>query len=250
MKSLGVIPARFSSTRLPGKPLAEIGDKAMVKWVYDAAIKSKLDSVVVATESDEVFNYCVENGMSAVMTSDDCQTGTERVVQVSKMSQYKDFDVYVNIQGDEPLIQPTDINDLLVSMEPWSKIHGENIVGTLITKISEDEALERSCVKALMKKHNSQILMFTRSVIYDYSEAEIENIRKHIGIYAFTQKSLKNISKLTNKTNNEIAESLEQLRWMDAGVKIIGEFTNSVLISIDTWDDLDKIKKYVNRQGN
>ena len=250
MKSLGIIPARYASTRLSGKPLAPIGNKAMVKWVYDAAVASKLDHVVVATESQSIIDYCLENNMNVVMTSENCQTGTERVVQISKMPEYADFDIYVNIQGDEPLIQPQDINDLLVSMEPWVKIHGQNIVGTMITKLDKEEALERSTVKALLKKNNSQILMFTRSVIYSYDEQEIENVRKHIGIYAFTGKSLKNISKLKDKTNNEIAESLEQLRWMDSGIKLIGEFTNTKLISVDTWDDLDKIKRYVSRQSN
>jgi 3-deoxy-manno-octulosonate cytidylyltransferase (CMP-KDO synthetase) len=247
MKSLGVIPARYASTRLSGKPLAPIGNKAMVKWVYDAAIKSNLDDVVVATESQTIIDYCTENGIKAVMTSNDCQTGTERIVQVSEMSEYQNFDVYVNIQGDEPLIQPQDINDLLVSVGPWLKIHGDNIVGTLITKIDPEEALERSCVKAMLKKNNSQILMFTRSVVYDYDEREVENIRKHIGVYVFTNKSLRNISKLKDRTNNEIAESLEQLRWMDNGIKLIGEFTNTKLISVDTWDDLDKIRKYVKK---
>jgi 3-deoxy-manno-octulosonate cytidylyltransferase (CMP-KDO synthetase) len=245
MKSLGIIPARYSSTRLPAKPLAQIGEKAMVKWVYDAAIASNLDKAVVATDNQIIADYCVEHGISVVMTPEDCQTGTERVIQVANIPEYKTYDVYVNIQGDEPLIQPGDINDLLVSMQPWLKTYGENIVGTLVTNLDKHEALERSSVKALFRNSSSQISMFTRSAIYDYDQLVIENIRKHIGIYAFTNKSLQNISKLKDRTDNEIAESLEQLRWMDSGIKLIGEFTNTKLVSVDTWDDLNKVKKHV-----
>ena len=245
MKTIGIIPARYASTRLSGKPLASIGNKAMVKWVYDAAMASELDHVVVATESQAIVDYCVENKMAVVMTSRDCQTGTERIVQVSEMPEYSNYGVYVNIQGDEPLIQPDDINKLLVSMKEWIKIHGENITGTLVTEIDAEEALERSCVKAFIRNNSQQILMFTRSAIYDYSEQYLENARKHIGIYAFTNNSLKNISKLRDRTDNEIAESLEQLRWLDNGIKLIGEFTNTKLISVDTWNDLEKIRKHV-----
>ena len=245
MKSLGVIPARFSSTRLPGKPLAEIGDKAMVKWVYDAAIKSKLDSVVVATESDEVFNYCVENSMSAVMTSDDCQTGTERVVQVSKMSQYKDFDVYVNIQGDEPFLDPLQIDGLAAICD------GETEIATQMIVCTDSSVLfDMGEVKIVLNEKN-EALYFSRSVIphiKNKPQEEWHNFHtyhRHVGMYAYRQDILKEICQLA-PSSLEVAESLEQLRWLQNGYTIRCAPTSFESHCIDTPEDIQKVLRLMN----
>lgn len=252
MKILAVIPARYSSTRFPGKPLSMIGDKAMVQWVYDAAIKALSEhdgKVIVATEDIKIYDYCKSAGMNVAMTSVDHVTGTERLMEVASLED-SEYDIYLNIQGDEPLINPVDIKDLIVSVKPWIKIHGEKIVGTLLAILDKEEAGSRDCVKAFTKKNNSQIVLFTRSVFHDYDVSEVEGFRKHVGIYLFTKKSLENICELKDRTKNETIENLEQLRWMDSGIKLIGSFIHNKPISVDTPEDLQKVVDYVNRQAN
>jgi 3-deoxy-manno-octulosonate cytidylyltransferase (CMP-KDO synthetase) len=251
MKIVCVIPARWSSSRLPGKPLKEIGGLPMIEWVYNAVWTALEEEhqLVVATDDNRILDYCQSRGMNAVMTSSEHATGTERVVEVSKMPEYKNADIYINVQGDEPLLKSADIKGMIISLEHWEKIHGQNIVGTLLANLHKDEACDRNCVKAAVKRNNSQIIMFTRSCLYDYETQDADIFRRHVGIYAFTKNSLKNISKLKNKTNNEVSENLEQMRWMDHGIKLIGSYTNNHLISVDTDKDLLKVNQYVEEQN-
>jgi 3-deoxy-manno-octulosonate cytidylyltransferase (CMP-KDO synthetase) len=253
MKILGIIPARWSSTRLPGKPLALISDIPMIEWVYAAACDAGLSGencVVVATDDLKIYNHCQNYGIKVVMTSSEHVSGTDRLIEVVNRPEFKDYDVYINIQGDEPLLQGQHIKNLIESMGPWSKVHGENIVGTILTQIDKDDAKSSSSVKAFIKQNNSQIIMFTRSPLYDYGNNDIANFKKHVGIYAFTKKSLLNISVLTDKTQNELDYNLEQLRWMDNGIKLIGLYIADKLISVDTKSDLKKVNNYVKKQIN
>lgn len=251
MKIVCVIPARWSSSRLPGKPLEKIDGLPMIEWVYNAVWTSIEENhqVVVATDDHRIFDYCKSRGMNVVMTSGEHLTGTERVIEVSQMPEYKNADIYINVQGDEPLLKSSDIKGIMIGLENWEKIHGQNIVGTLLANLYREDAMDRNCVKAVVKRNNSQIIMFTRSGLYDYDAQDADIFRRHVGIYAFTKKSLKNISRLKNKTKNENAESLEQIRWMDHGIKLIGSYTNSHLISVDTAADLKKVREYVKKQN-
>lgn len=241
MRTLGVIPARYASTRLPAKPLAKINGKTMIEWVYDAAIQSDLDEVVVATEDIKIYDYCSTVDIRVVMTSPNHVSGTERIIEVTKMEGYDDFDIIVNIQGDEPMITPKDINELINSMKNWQSVY-PNTIGTLVTLIQPHEYTQRSCVKAYQKENTSEIIMFTRSSFYNFELNEVNRFKKHIGIYAFPSKILENISELKDRTTNEIAESLEQLRWLDNGMSIAGVFTSNQTISIDTPEDLERVR--------
>ncbi len=246
MKSLGIIPARFASTRLPAKPLAMINGKTMIEWVYDAARKSNLDAVVVATDHYDIYTLCRDKGINVSLTSDQHVSGTDRVVEVSNKEEYKGYDIYVNIQGDEPMIRPSDINDLVDKMKYWSQYDNDkHLVGTLVAPFMEHELQSRSCVKAFRQYSNSEIIMFTRSVLYNTSlyGPDLSRLKKHMGVYAFPSEILVNISKLKDRTSNEITESLEQLRWMDNGIHIAGVEVSNQTISIDTPEDLERVRQ-------
>jgi 3-deoxy-manno-octulosonate cytidylyltransferase (CMP-KDO synthetase) len=246
MKVLGIIPARFASTRLPAKPLADINGKTMIQWVWEATKNSKLDAVVVATDHYDIYTHCRDKGINVTLTSDGHVSGTDRVVEVSRKPEYAGYDIYVNIQGDEPMIKSDDINDLVDTMKAWSEYEDDkNLVGTLVAPFMEHELQSRSCVKAFRRYNNTEILMFTRSVFYHSSPIgpDTGRFNKHMGVYAFPKHILETISELKDRTINEIAESLEQLRWMDNGIHIAGVNTSNKTISIDTPEDLERVRQ-------
>jgi len=246
MKTLGIIPARFASTRLPAKPLAWINGKTMIEWVYDAARESNLDAVVVATDHYDIYTLCRNNSMNVSLTSDTHVSGTDRVIEVANKDEYKGYDIIVNIQGDEPMIRSKDINDLIDKMKYWAQYDKDkDLVGTLVAPFMEHELQSRSCVKAFRQYSTNEIIMFTRSVLYNTSRygPDLSRLKKHMGIYAFPSHILGNISELKDRTTNEIAESLEQLRWMDNGIRIAGVEVSNQTISIDTPEDLERVRQ-------
>tara|TARA_Y100000389_G_scaffold204996_1_gene261766 strand:+ start:773 stop:1471 length:699 start_codon:yes stop_codon:yes gene_type:complete len=227
MKSLIIIPARYNSSRFPGKPLADINGKTMIERVYSACLQSSADDVVVATENEEIYNEVTRYG-KAVYTSADCQTGTERVIEAFENISGNDYDIIVNIQGDEPFILPEDIDSLISNANQYGDI------STLVTSLNESESTDRNVVKCISDYTNA--CMFTRSPLYRPSKI----VYKHIGTYAFRRESLEKIKSLNLKTTNEVAESLEQLRWLDNGININIRYTPNSSISIDTPEDLQK----------
>jgi 3-deoxy-manno-octulosonate cytidylyltransferase (CMP-KDO synthetase) len=238
MKSLGIIPARYGSTRLPGKPLELIKGKPMIYHVWNSATQSKLDKIVVATDNSKIYNYCKSQEIEVVMTSENHNSGTDRIIEVMQMSEYYDYDVYVNIQGDEPMILSSDINKLIDTLYTESS----NEISTLVTDLKSHELSERSCVKAFCQNtHGGLIYMFTRSVFYCKNIDVIQQFKKHIGIYAFQRNVLLRIQTIKTQTQNEIAENLEQLRWLDSGLNVVGIYTSNQTISIDTIEDLNLI---------
>lgn len=230
MKVTVVIPARFKSTRLPGKPLAIIGDKPMIQHTWERACKSNADEVIIATDSHLIYEVATGFGAKVKLTME-CETGTERVIQVSKII---DSDIIINVQGDEPFINPLDI-DLVIELVKSNP----NSVATLRTDLIENESTDPNAVKILT--NNGVAVMFTRSSVYD----QIDFIYKHIGIYGYSVKTLNKISKLT-PTQNSINNSLEQLTWMDNGIQIVSEFTEYKSFGIDTQEDLDRANKIIN----
>lgn len=232
MKSLIVIPARYASTRFPGKPLVDMKGKTMIQRVYEQCLKSKADRVIVATDSSLIFDAVVKFGGTACMTKD-CESGTERVYETALDM---DYDIIVNVQGDEPFINPDDINMVIngVKKTPTK-------VMTLVTKLIDDERLDRNVVKCLSKGFHP--FMFTRSSVYlpHYPSG----IHKHIGIYGFSYDTLETISKLTAKTPNEVADNLEQLRWLDNGINFRINYTGNRSIGIDTQKDMDDALKLI-----
>lgn len=229
MKSVIIIPARLDSTRLPGKPLADINGKPMIQWVYEACKKSDVEDVFVTTDSVKVYDNVIQFGGSAIMTGV-CKTGTERVIEaVDKL--LSEYEFIINVQGDEPTINPNDINAILrlLKKEPQS-------VATLVSKISEEERSDRNVVKAFTQGH--QIVMFTRSPLYSDSPYFF----RHLGTYGFSNVTLNKIKQLTSESKNEKAESLEQLRWADSNISFTCSITESSFKGIDTPDDLIKVR--------
>lgn len=239
----GVIPARFGSTRFPGKPLVDIHGKSMIQRVYEQCLQAKLLSkVVVATDDDRIMNHVKEFGGEVWMTSPQHQSGTDRCAEV--MAQHEDAkcDVVINIQGDEPYIHPEQI-DLLCS----EFNEADTTIGTLVKKITDPtELFNHNNVKVILNK-DMQAIYFSRSPIpYNRNFPEQEWLKhstyyKHIGIYGYKVSVLKELAAL-EKTNLEITESLEQLRWIENGYRIKAAVTSLESISIDTPDDLLKIR--------
>ena len=234
MKSLGIIPARFASTRFPGKPLVDIKGKTMIQRVYEQALLSKLDKVVVATDDERIAAEVTRFGGEFVMTASTHQSGTDRCAEVAQiLSGYK---VIVNIQGDEPFIDPTQIN---LICDCFTDEHVQ--LATLIKEIhSEDELLNPNQPKVVIGQQQ-QALYFSRHPIpYLRNPSQFHQFYKHIGIYGYKASILLEITKLP-PSSLELAESLEQLRWIENGYQIQTKLTDIETIAIDSPSDLLKI---------
>lgn len=242
MGILGIIPARFASTRFPGKPLTVINGKTMIRRVYEQASASKkLSKVVVATDDERIANEVKSFGGEVVMTSDQHRSGTDRCAEtVSKVA--GDWTAVINIQGDEPFIQPEQI-DLLASLFAEADVK----IGTLVKKLSDPSDLDNPNTMKVVLDTKNNGMYFSRSCIpfvrgIDKSEWLNANFfYKHIGIYGYRTEVLMAITKLS-PGKLEVAESLEQLRWLENGYQIRTAFTELETISIDVPSDLDKLK--------
>jgi len=246
MKILGVIPARYASTRFPAKPLADIDGKSMIQRVYLQALKSKkLSDVVVATDHKEIFDHVKSFQGAVVMTSEFHISGTDRCFEA--LTKHSDsFDYVINIQGDEPFIAPEQI-DLLASL-----LDGNTQLATLAKKIdAEDQLFNPNVVKVIFNK-NQEAIYFSRSTIpylrnFDQAKwLQTGTIYKHIGMYAYRTDVLEKITQLEASTL-ERAESLEQLRWLENGFPIKVAETKIETIGIDTPEDLSKAVEYLKK---
>lgn len=245
MNIIGIIPARFASTRFPGKPLVDIGGKSMIKRVYEQAKKcSELSNVIVATEDEKIFSHVKSFGGEVMMTSPNHISGTERCAEVAENIQEK-ADVIFNIQGDEPFIQPEQLSLLAKCF------HDEKTrIATLAKKITDAESLFNPNVPKVILNSKSEAIYFSRAALPFYrgaNEAEWtlkHQYYKHIGIYAYRTETLKELAKL-QQTPLEKAESLEQLRWLENGFSIKVALTEYETISIDVPEDLEKVKQFL-----
>lgn len=239
MKILGIIPARYASTRFPAKPLADIAGKTMIEWVYSQAKKSsKLDKVIVATDNKLIYDHVKEKGGEVCMTSENHVSGTDRCAEALSLSK-GEFDYVINIQGDEPFIDPRQI-DLLASL-----LDGKVELATLIKKISDPDALHNSNVVKVITNNHQEAIYFSRSPLPYLRNVEIKNwlshyeYFKHIGMYGYRADILEAITQL-KPSSLEKAESLEQLRWIENGYKIKVAETNIESMGIDTPEDLER----------
>ena len=234
MKVIGVIPARYASNRFPGKPLADILGKSMIQRVYEQCEKCELLSdIIVATDDERILNHVIEFGGRAMITSKNHQSGTDRCNEVAQKLN-KNYDVIVNIQGDEPYINPTQIEEIIALFDDE-----KTQIGTLAKQISDINLVtDENSPKALFDSNN-YALNFCRTITKISTEC---TYYKHIGIYAFRANTLKDICKLP-QSKNEMRERLEQLRWLDNGYKIKVGITTFEAISVDTPEDIDKIKR-------
>ncbi|MFI5221272.1 MAG: 3-deoxy-manno-octulosonate cytidylyltransferase [Bacteroidia bacterium] len=240
MNILGIIPARYGSTRFPGKPLTDISGKSMIQRVYEQALKSRsLKKIIVATDDERIAEHVKKFGGDVSMTSSDHQSGTDRCAEVLRKVNGK-FDAVINIQGDEPFINPEQI-DLVASCFENPKTE----IASLIKKIiSEEEIRNPNIVKAI-KNLEGNAIYFSRSPIPYRRNPEVEiTYFKHIGIYGYRSETLLKIIKLP-QSRLELAESLEQLRWIENGFVIHLRETDYESFSVDTPADLKHVEKFL-----
>lgn len=238
MKFLGIIPARYSSTRLEGKPLRIIDGHTMIEWVYKRASKSNLDSLIVATDDERIYKEVINFGGKVIMTSKEHVNGTSRIAEVCK--KMEDFDVIINIQGDEPLIEHEMINSLIKTF----KENKELKMATLKHKLLNKEEIENSNNVKVVCDKNDYAIYFSRAVIPYQRNDENISYFKHIGIYGYKRDFVIEYSKMS-ATPLEKIESLEQLRVLENGYKIKVLETTSTLIGVDTQEDLEQVIKYI-----
>ena len=225
MKTIIIIPARWESTRLPGKPLAMIGDKPMIQHTWERACESKADEVIIATDSQLVFDKATEFGAQVILTPE-CDTGTERVIVTQKI---KNADYIINVQGDEPFINPNDINEVIKILH-----NHPDKVATMTTDLIGNEGKDPNVVKAISNAVGL-VGMFTRSSIYMRTNFTF----KHVGLYGYSAKVLTKIANL-EPTESSIKDSLEQLTWMDNNIPIVAGWTSYKSLGVDTAKDLIK----------
>lgn len=236
-KVLGVIPARFASTRFPGKPMALIQGKPMIQWVVEATLKAKsLSTVLVATDDEKIARAAKDAGAEAVMTDSDLPSGTDRICAAIKG---RDADIVVNIQGDEPLIRAEMLEELIAPMLEAQAPE----MSTLACELSEDELQNPNVVKAL-RDVNGNAIYFSRFPV-PYSRGQAKGnfaCLKHIGLYAYKRDFLEKF-RVTPPSALELGESLEQLRALELGAKIRVVPTRHRSLGVDPPEDLAKIEK-------
>jgi len=243
MKVVGIIPARYASKRFPGKPLVDIAGKTMIQRVYEQTKKS-IDAVYVATDDKRIQEAVLNFGGSVVMTSKKHHSGTDRIaeaIDIINKTEKEPFDIIVNIQGDEPFIYPEQINSVIACFRKK-----RTQIATLAKHIINTEDIFNENKPKVILNHKKEAINFSRSPIpYFRGKKKTEWVTshkyyKHIGLYAYRLDILKKITNLPESAL-EIAESLEQLRWIENGYKIMVEETEFESIGIDTPKDLKRI---------
>ena len=238
MKVIGVIPARYKSTRLEGKPLADIHGKPMIQYVYENARRARtLDSVVVATDDARICDAVRRFGGAVVMTKAEHTCGTERVAEVAANS---DATIVVNVQGDEPLLDPKMIDECVNALRENDGVG----LSTVIKKVGEDAYYNAAVVKVVLDMRG-RALYFSRSLIpYHRNRTDDCAVFEHIGLYAYTKDCLMKLSQLP-PTPLEKIEGLEQLRALENGfaIQTVETSCTGELVSVDTPEDLDRVRQ-------
>ena len=231
MKILGVIPSRYESTRFPGKPLADILGKSMIERVYQQCLKcSALDDIIVATDDKRIYDHVLTFGGKSIMTSKTHQTGTERCNEVAK--KLEEYKIIINIQGDEPLINPVQINEIIALFK-----NRKTQIGTLAKKINKKTIIKDENTPKAIFDNNGNAINFLRKIP---SVSNTTIYYQHIGIYGYRKETLNKICALP-KSKNEIEKRLEQMRWLDNGYNIKIGVTNFQTFSVDIPTDIKKI---------
>jgi 3-deoxy-manno-octulosonate cytidylyltransferase (CMP-KDO synthetase) len=240
MNSVAIIPARIASTRLPRKPLRQILGKPMIQRVYEAARACRgLSDVIIATDSEDILSLCRAQGWKARMTSEECRSGTDRVREVA---QSVSADIYVNVQGDEPLARPEHLDALLSVMKPGVE------VGTVYTPCAAEDVNNPNAVK-IVTALNGRALYFSRATIpFDRDRRGDLRYFKHLGFYAYTPQALDQFCTWP-ESELERSERLEQLRFLDHGVDIYAAETPFDTVGVDTEDDLRRVEQILLSQG-
>ncbi|MFT6850079.1 MAG: 3-deoxy-manno-octulosonate cytidylyltransferase (CMP-KDO synthetase) [Sphingobacteriales bacterium] len=248
MKVLGIIPARFNSSRFPGKPLATIGGKPMILHVIERAAECKeISKIIVATDNHTILDTVIKHGYEAMFTSENHPTGTDRCAEVLGKMEEK-FDVCLNIQGDEPFLNPEQLRSIINCFQ-----NSECQIATLKHKIEENDELFSPDAVKVLTDINSKALYFSRSplpYLRDQNNQDWVTQRdyfRHIGLYGFKVDVLLEVSKI-EESPLEKAEKLEQLRWMENGYSIFVAQSFKPNIAVDTPADLRKAENYYKSQ--
>ena len=259
MSCIAVIPARMQSTRLPGKPLADIGGQPMIVRVAERVTQSKVDRVVVAADDVNVSREVERAGYEVVMTNPNHESGSDRVHEVAALIGLNEADIVVNVQGDEPLIPPQAIDYLLQHTLACQQAHGNQIMATLCEPLAAPENFVDANVVKVVTTNQQQALYFSRAPIPYSRDEEPQHLgptqlseigaKRHVGIYAFTEGSLAKFVGLANTSRLEHIERLEQLRWLEAGLPLY-VFESPVQIpgGVDTPEDLQKVQQLWSQQ--
>lgn len=243
MKFIGIIPARYASTRFPGKPLALLGGRPVIQHVYEKAVTA-LGDAYVATDDKRIYDVVLAFGGKAVMTRNDHKSGTDRIEEACQKIG-TDADVIINIQGDEPFVHPSQLRIIQRLFD-----HPQTQIGTLGKRFESMEAVMNPNSPKIVTDKNGFALYFSRSVI-PFIRGKEQNcwlehfpFLKHLGIYAYRREILHEITQLP-QSSLEIAESLEQLRWLENGYHIRVGLTDIETVGIDTPDDLQKAEEFL-----
>ena len=242
MKIAGIIPARYESSRFPGKPLAPICGKPMIWWVYKQVEKvSEFEEIMVATDSSLIFDKCNELGLKAVMTSSAHQTGTDRLGEVALKS---DADYFVNIQGDEPLIEP----DIIRSVIDYKIKNPDVEIINTMTPLAENEDPAAKNIVLCAAAENGDLLYLSRAAIPCSKKDEKVAYKRHMGLYGMSREALLFYSK-TPRGYLEKIEDIEMFRFMENGwrIKIIEVVSDS--IGVDLPEDVQKVEAIMKKQG-
>jgi 3-deoxy-manno-octulosonate cytidylyltransferase (CMP-KDO synthetase) len=255
-KVVAIIPARWASTRFPGKPLAQIKNKPMIQWVVEQAQKaSRISDVIVATDDDRISSAVTGFGGKAVMTSQDHVSGSDRIAEVASGL---NCDIVVNIQGDEPLIPPENIDQVVACLDKNSAL---NVATLMMAAHTSDEITDPNVVKVVADQ-KGRALYFSRSAIPFHRDEwkdglpesiskvkeEVPQVYKHIGLYAYTRPFLLEFTRMS-PTPLEQLEKLEQLRILEHGYPIQVEITEKISMGVDQVEDLEKIERYLEKQN-
>lgn len=240
MKIIGVIPARYKSTRFPGKPLADICGKPMIWWVYNQVKKAnKINEVYVATDDVRIEEVCKEYSMPYVLTRSDHGTGTERLFEVA---QKVDSDIYICINGDEPLIKPGIIEKII----PTSYDKDDIFVSNLMTIMTDPvEVVDNTNIKVVTDKNNNAIYMSRSPIPHPKSSLNFK-YKKHVGVLAYNYKALEFFA-LTKRNTVENIEDINELRFIENGHRIKMIEVESESLSVDTPKDLEKVRMIIEK---
>lgn len=236
-----IIPARYDSTRLKGKPLIKVKDKPIIQWVWEKAVMSNLaDRVIIATDNQQIYETALEFGAEAEMTLDTHSSGSDRIAEV--VQRHPEISYIVNLQGDEPLMTPESIDDVIKGV----KDDGADI-STLIRVLEDKKDIENPNIVKCVTDNNGYALYFSRAKIPYERNQGFAKIYGHLGIYGYKREALLKITSLPQSTL-ELAESLEQLRAMQAGMKIKTFVVDFAPVGIDTAEDLKKFEEIITQK--
>ena len=237
-----IIPARYGSSRLKGKPLIEVNGKPIIQWVFEKAVKASLaDRVIIATDNEEILQTCLLFGAEAEMTAESHNCGSDRIQEV--MERHPEISYVVNLQGDEPLIKPESIDQVIKDVRD----NGDAGISTLIRVLRDKKDIENPNIVKCVVDNNGYALYFSRSKIpYERNEGHA-TFYGHLGIYGYKRKALEKMTSLS-QGSLELSESLEQLRALQNGMKIKTGVVDFTPVGIDTVEDLEKFRKIVSAQ--